>query len=192
MDWSRSVSPGTRSVRPRASAYCTCGGRVAAEPVLHGGGQERGRRSGTENVAGAVGLALALELATAERASRAAELTERRDQLIHGILTEVPGAILTGALPGTDAAGMPTRLPNSASFCFPGTNGEAICWSWSGAGFSAPAAHACAAGSTEPSHVLLALGYDPATAHTAVRFTLSTPISAEEVGETVRAISQAL
>ena len=92
--------------------------RIPLEPVLHGGGQERERRSGTENVAGAVGLARALELAEAERADAAERVSGMRDDLISGVLERVPNARLTGH---------PThRLPGTASFTFAGVNGETV------------------------------------------------------------------
>ena len=92
--------------------------RYTVEPILHGGGQERGRRSGTENVAGVVALATALELSQSEVEAKARQIAALRDQLITGVLSSAQGALLTGH--PTD------RLPNSASFCFPGTSGEAV------------------------------------------------------------------
>jgi len=135
------------------------------EPLLYGGGQQRGRRSGTEDVAGAVGLATALDLAVADR-TRADGLARARDALVARVRTAVPGAILTGPEPGPD------RLPNHASFCFPGTNGETVLLELDRAGVSCSSGSACAAGDDEPSPVLLALGIDPAVARTAVRLTL--------------------
>jgi len=155
-------------------------GRLHAEPVLHGGGQERGRRSGTENVAGAVGLARALEIATASLFERMQRLSALRDELIRGVLSAVPDAVLTGH---------PTqRLPGSASFCFPGTSGEAVLLQLEERGILCSSGSACAAGSDDPSHVLLAMGVAPAIAQTAVRFTLSDAITAEQVATTVRAV----
>ena len=158
-------------------------GRVATEPVLHGGGQERGRRSGTENVAGAVGLATALELAEVSRLERAARLSSLRDELIRGVLSGVPGAMLTGH---------PTeRLPGNASFCFPGTSGEAVLLQLEQRGILCSSGSACAAGSDEPSHVLLAVGIAAEVAQTAVRFTLSDPITSEQIAEVSRKVREA-
>ncbi|HSU70652.1 MAG TPA: cysteine desulfurase family protein, partial [Micrococcaceae bacterium] len=92
--------------------------RVAAEPVVHGGGQERGSRSGTENVAFAVALATALELAEAHRAGAAERVAALRETFIAEVLDRVPGALLTGH--------RVQRLPSIASFCFPGTSGESV------------------------------------------------------------------
>ncbi|MDQ0735377.1 cysteine desulfurase family protein [Arthrobacter agilis] len=157
------------------------------EPVLHGGGQERGRRSGTENVAGAVGLARALELAQGSLPGVAVTAATARDAFIAAVLQGVPGAILTG-----DAE---HRLPNLASFCFPGVNGEAVLLELERRGVVCSSGSACAAGSTEPSAVLLALGLDEETASTAVRlsWTQGTPegdleVAAQAVVASVRAV----
>jgi len=158
-------------------------GRLLAEPVLHGGGQERGRRSGTENVAGAVGLAKALELATVGLAGRAARLSAVRDGLIAGVLAAVPGAFLTGH--ATE------RLPGNASFCFVGMSGEAILLQLEERGVICSSGSACAAGRDEPSHVLLAMGVAPEMARTAVRFTLSDSVTMASVPETVAAVRAA-
>jgi len=157
--------------------------RIPTEPILHGGGQERGRRSGTENVAGAVGLAKAVKLATANLAERMTHLSALRDELIRGILTGVPSAILTGH---------PTnRLPNNASFCFPGTSGEAILLQLEERGILCSSGSACAAGRDEPSHVLLAMGVPPEVAQTAVRLSLPDALGAESVPETIVAVRSA-
>ena len=145
-------------------------GRVPLEPLLHGGGQERGRRSGTENVAGAVGLAVALELADAERPAVAARVGALTARFITGVLTTVPQAKLTG-----DPA---QRLPGTASFTFAGTSGEAVLLELERRGVISSSGSACAAGSDEPSHVLLACGVAPEVAQTSVRFTFGrTPLS---------------
>jgi cysteine desulfurase len=133
------------------------------EPLLHGGGQERGQRSGTEDVAGAVALATALRLARDESRDVAAAAAGR-DALIRGIESRVAGAFLTGS--------RDHRIPNHASFCFPGTAGEAVLLELERRGIACSSGSACAAGTDEPSPVLLALGIAPEVAQTAVRFTL--------------------
>ncbi len=138
--------------------------RIPLEPVIHGGGQERERRSGTENVAGAVGLARALELADAERVDAAARVSAMRDELITGVLERVPTARLTG-----DPI---HRLPGTASFTFAGVGGETVLLELERRGIITSSGSACAAGSDEASHVLLALGVDADEARTAVRITL--------------------
>ncbi|MBC7724736.1 MAG: cysteine desulfurase [Burkholderiaceae bacterium] len=162
--------------------YLRRGTRV--EPVLHGGGQERGRRSGTENVAGAVGLAVALGLAEAARADRAAASTLLRDGFIARVLARVPGARLTGH--------PLDRLPGNASFCFPGLSGEAVLLELERRGVVCSSGSACAAGRDEPSHVLLALGLDGPTAQTAVRFTLSTETTGVELEAAADALSESV
>jgi len=150
---------------PKGTGALAVRGRVPLEPLLHGGGQERGRRSGTENVAGAVALATALELAEAERVEASARVSALRDAFIARVLASVPGAVLTG-----DPV---RRLPGTASFTFAGTSGEAVLLELERRGVVSSSGSACAAGSDEPSHVLVAMGVAPEVAQTAVRFTFS-------------------
>jgi len=137
-------------------------GRIPLEPLLHGGGQERDRRSGTENVAGAVGLAVALELAEAERLDATARVAAVRDAFVARVLALIPEARLTGHAS--------RRLPGTASFTFSGVSGEAVLLELERRGIVSSSGSACAAGSDEPSHVLLALGVAPEVAQTSVRF----------------------
>lgn len=149
---------------PQGTGVLAVRGRIPLEPVIHGGGQERGRRSGTENVAGAVALAVALELAEAEREERAHIARRETASFIARVLELVPEAALTGH---------PTRrLPATASFTFAGTSGEAVLLELERRGVVSSSGSACAAGSDEPSHVLVALGIDRDIARTSVRFTL--------------------
>jgi cysteine desulfurase len=155
--------------------------RVGVEPVLHGGGQERGWRSGTENVAGAVGMAAAVRAAENERVLASARVTAVRDRFIAEVLRQVPGALLTGH---------PTRrLPTIASFCFPGTSGEAVLLELEQRGVVSSSGSACAAGSDEPSHVLTAIGIDPAIAQTAVRFGLASTTTDENMVDVATALA---
>ena len=157
---------------------------VAIEPVLHGGGQERGRRSGTENVAGAVGLAAALQLASIEREQRMQRLSSLRDDFISKMLAAVPTSILTGH---------PVhRLPGSASFCFPGTSGEAVLLYLEEHSIICSSGSACAAGNDAPSHVLIAMGIEPQVAQTAVRFTLNDEITADQLSAVVETTRDAV
>ena len=171
---------------PKGTGVLAVRGRVPLEPLLHGGGQERGRRSGTEDVAGAVGFATALELAEAERAESAARVTALRDRFIAQVLAAVPSARLTG-----DPV---HRLPATASFTFAGTSGEAVLLELERRGVVSSSGSACAAGSDEPSHVLLAMGVPAQIAQTAVRFTfphsLRAPLDAvaEAVAASVAAV----
>ena len=158
-------------------------GGVAVEPLLHGGGQERGRRSGTEDVAAAVALATALKLATSELASNTAHLREMQAELIRGVQSKIPTAILTGH---------PTqRLPGNVSFCFPDVSGEAMLLALEERGVQCSSGSACAAGRDEPSHVLLAMGYSREIAQTAVRFSFGPSVTTAEVYELLEVITAA-
>ncbi|TFD29058.1 cysteine desulfurase family protein [Cryobacterium cryoconiti] len=158
--------------------------RIAVEPVLHGGGQERGRRSGTENVPGALALATALRLAEAERAEAAPRIIALRDAFIATVLAGTPSARLTGH---------PTeRLPGTASFVFPGTSGEAVLLELEARGIVCSSGSACAAGSDEPSHVLTALGYPAEVAQTAVRFTLASTTTAADAAHAAASVEGAV
>ncbi len=142
-------------------------------PQMHGGGQERGRRSGTENVAGIVGLAIALRLAQEEREAYNAHCLRLRDRLIAGILERIPSARLNGH---------PTRrLPNNAHFCFEHVDGESILVGLDQQGICASGGSACTAGALEPSHVLIAMGVPPEVARGAVRFTVGRQNTPEQI-----------
>ncbi|WP_076680267.1 cysteine desulfurase family protein [Microbacterium sp. RU33B] len=172
---------------PKGVGALAVRGRIPLEPLLHGGGQERGRRSGTEDVAGAVGLAVALELAESERLDDAARLAALRDAFTARVLSLVPSARMTG-----DPR---HRLPATASFTFAGTSGEAVLLELERRGIVSSSGSACAAGSDEPSHVLLAMGVSPEVAQTAVRFTFphkmqgSPDAIADAVAASVAAVS---
>ena len=169
---------------PKGTGLLYLKGRLTIEPVLHGGGQERGRRSGTESVAGAVALAKALQLAEASRPESAQRLSQLRDDFIAAVLSSVPTAILTG-----DPV---RRLPGCASFCFPGTSGEAVLLYLEQHEIICSSGSACAAGADRPSHVLLAMGLAPEVAQTAVRFTLSEGTTADELGVVAQTIRDAI
>ena len=143
------------------------------EPLLYGGGQEFGHRSGTQNVAGIAGFAAAVTATSARLGSRALALAQSRDALIARVLAEVPGAELTG-----DAA---ERLPGHASFVVAGVSGESLLVALDAAGVAASSGSACAAGKDEPSPALLAMGLNAELAQTALRFTLFQPLSDELV-----------
>ncbi|MBG6057871.1 cysteine desulfurase [Cryobacterium sp. MP_M5] len=158
--------------------------RLVIEPLVHGGGQERGTRSGTENVAGAVALAVALGLAEQERVAASERVTGLRDAFIATVLAGTSAARLTGH--------PSARLPGSASFVFPGTSGEAVLLELEQRGIVCSSGSACAAGSDEPSHVLTALGLPAEEALTAVRFTLASGTTAAEAGQAAAAVQDAV
>lgn len=155
---------------------------AAIEPLIHGGGQERERRSGTENVAGAVGLARALQLAESERSPELVAATAaRRDALIGSVVERVPGAELTGH---------PTnRLPAHASFVVPGIGGEPLLVALDDQGVLASSGSACAAGRDDPSPVLLAMGYDPDVARTAIRLTWGVSTTQDDLDRAVELLA---
>jgi len=148
-------------------------------PAITGGGHERGRRAGTVNVAGIVGLATALRLAQESRESENARLRRLRDRLIQGILERVPEARLTGH---------PTeRLPHHASFAFRGISGEELMLALDVEGIAASTGSACTSGRPEPSEVLLAMGLPHEWAVGSLRLTLGKSNTEEDI-ETVLAV----
>lgn len=173
---------------PKGIGAAAIRGRLPVEPLIHGGGQENGRRSGTENVAFAVALATALELADAEREAAAGRIAKLRDAFIARVLGAREEVLLTG--PGVETPG--ERLPGHASFCFPGISGESVLLDLEQRGVVASSGSACAAGSDEPSHVLTALGIPAEVAQTAVRFTLGPGVTAEQMDTAAHAVEQVL
>jgi cysteine desulfurase len=158
-------------------------------PVLwqqHGGGQENTRRGGTENTPGIVGLAAALHLATAEMAERNAHARTLRDLLIDGLLERIPDARLNGH---------PTeRLPNNVNISFGGVEGETLLLNLDMAGIAASSGSACSTGSTEPSHVLTAIGLTPDVARGSLRLTVGKDTTQSDVehalGVTVETVAR--
>lgn len=142
-------------------------------PLLHGGGQQRALRAGTQDVAGAAAFAAAAIAAEAERESEAARLRVLRDRLIHGIRTLVPDARLLG-----DPI---DRLPGNAHVLFPDAAGETLLFLLDMAGVAVSTGSACQAGVAEPSHVVLALGLDDRAARSVLRFSLGRTSSAADV-----------
>jgi len=142
--------------------YVRKGTRIAT--VQTGGGQEKGRRTGTENVAGVVALGLAMRIASQRRATESARQAALRDRIIDVVLARVPDAVLTGH--------RTERLPNNASFVFPGTDGSQLVVALDLEGFAVSSGSACTSGDTEPSNVILALGIDHETAKGSLRVTV--------------------
>jgi cysteine desulfurase len=134
------------------------------EPLMHGGSQDRGRRPGTENVAYAVGLAKAAELAIAEHEGESARLRVMRDKLESAIMARVPDAVIHGK--GAE------RAPHVVNVSVPGTDSESLLMALDLRGIAASGGSACQSGSVSPSHVLLALGVRPELASAAVRMSL--------------------
>jgi cysteine desulfurase len=153
---------------------------------ISGGGQERQRRSGTENVAGAVALATALSLAQAEREHFAGTTRALRDRLLDGLLAACPDARLNGPRPGRLPEQLPERLPHNLHLCFPGVEGEAVVRALDERGVECSAGAACTSTTWEPSHVLLAMAVPLELAIGSVRLTLSPEVTAEQVDYVIR------
>ena len=140
--------------------------------IIEGGAQERGKRAGTENVPGIVGMAAALKEAVANIDKNTAYVKELRDMLIDG-LKDIPHARLNGD--------REKRLPGNTNFCFEGVEGESMLLLLDMKGIEASSGSACTSGSLDPSHVLLAIGLPHEVAHGSLRMTLSEYNTKEEV-----------
>lgn len=149
--------------------------------LMHGGAQERGRRAGTENVAGAVGLSVALKEACSSMEERSARIAGLRDRLIDGAL-KIERTRLNG-----DRV---KRLPGNVSLCFEGIEGESLLLMLDLKGICTSSGSACTSGSVDPSHVLLALGLPPETARGSLRFSFSDQNTEEEVDTILEILPQ--
>ena len=154
---------------------------IALTNLIEGGAQEKGKRAGTENVAGVVGLAAALQEATDNLEGNMKKVSALRDKLIKG-LSVIPHSILNG-----DKA---SRLPGNVHFCFEGIEGESLLLLLDEFGVEASSGSACTSGSLDPSHVLLAIGHPHEIAHGSLRLTLSEYTTEEEVDYALEAIPQ--
>lgn len=155
--------------------YCRKGIRLPS--YIMGGAQEKGRRAGTENVAGIVGLGAAIELTTEQLEENRAKMTALRDRLMTGIQARISEVKLNGH---------PTnRLPNNVNFSFKYIEGESILLMLDMNGIAASSGSACTSGSLDPSHVLLALGLPHEIAHGSVRLTLGDETTEEDIDYTI-------
>ncbi|WP_410591369.1 cysteine desulfurase family protein [Amycolatopsis sp. lyj-23] len=146
---------------------------VPCTPLLHGGGQERNVRSGTLDVPAIVSFATAVRSSVATRAEYAKRVEELRDGLVEAVRREVPDAVLNG--------GDGERLPSHAHFTFPGCAGDSLLMLLDAKGIECSTGSACTAGVAQPSHVLLAMGADPAAARGSLRFSLGHTSTAADV-----------
>ena len=149
--------------------------------LIEGGAQERGKRAGTENVAGIAAMAAALKEANGKMAENAARLTKMRDRLIQG-LREIPHSALNG-----DAE---QRLPGNVSFCFEGIEGESLLLLLDDKGICASSGSACTSGSLDPSHVLLAIGRVHDVAHGSLRLSLAEDITEADVDYIIQTVKE--
>lgn len=140
--------------------------------LIHGGGQEKGRRAGTENVPAIVGLARAVEDACADIPAKIERITAIRDRIIDGILSSVPAARLNG--------GIKHRLAGNINISFLGVEGESLLLMLDMNGICASSGSACTSGSLDPSHVLLSLGLPHEVAHGSMRLSIADPITMED------------
>ena len=155
---------------------------VKIRSFVHGGGQERKRRAGTENVPGIVGLGAAVKRAADTMAERTGKETELRDYLINRVLDEIPHCRLNGH--------RTKRLPNNANFSFRFIEGESLLIKLDMKGICGSSGSACTSGSLDPSHVLLAIGLPHEIAHGSLRLTLNEDITKEEIDYVVDSLKE--
>lgn len=168
---------------PRGVGALIMDRRVDLVPLVHGGGQEQGLRGGTENLAGIVGFGKAAALAKAELAERATHARGLRDALETGVRK------LTGV---TIFSGAAERLPNTLQFGLPGIDGEWLVMELDKRGIAVSSGSACHSGSGEPSHVLTAMGYEPAIAKGALRISFGMGNTSQDVEAVLKALQEIL
>lgn len=169
---------------PKGTGFLYIRDGVRTASFIHGGGQEMGRRAGTENVPGIAGIGAAAELAMRKMSERIYRETRLRDYLIHEIASRIPGAWLNGD--------RYARLPNNVNFSFEGIEGETLLLLLDAKDICASAASACSTGSAEPSHVLTAIGRDEKLAFGSLRMTLGEATTAEDVRTAADAVAESV
>lgn len=167
---------------PKGTGFLYIRDGVKTASFIHGGGQEKGRRAGTENVPGIVGIGKAAELAMRSMSERIYRETRLRDALILEIEHRIPGAVLNGD--------RHARLPNNVNFSFEGIEGETLLLLLDANEICASAASACSTGSTEPSHVLTAIGRSRELALGTLRLTLGAETTRQEAAYTVKVLEE--
>lgn len=165
---------------PKQSGILYIKAGVTLTPLIQGGGQERDLRSGTENVAGAIGFGTALELTQKMRRDETARLQKLQKQFIEQLQNAVPQAVINGS--------RKYRLPNNVHVTIPGRDNERLLIQLDEAGIMAAAGSACSASSEEPSHVLRAIGLSDADARSSLRFTMGRQTTSEMIGRTTRVL----
>lgn len=155
---------------------------VQIQPLIHGGGHERGMRPGTENIPGIVGLGKACQIAEENLEKNMEYVSSLRDQLIEGVLGKIEQSYLNGH---------PTkRLPNNANFRFTGIEGESLVLQLDAKGINASTGSACSSKKLEPSHVLMAIGLKEVDAHGSLRISLGTENTPQDIDYTIDAIEE--
>lgn len=157
---------------------------VDMEPLLVGGGQEKGRRAGTENVAAIVGFGRAAELASAELVQRQEHCQALREHLERRLVADIPRVVIF--------AHETERLPNTTFMAVPGIDGETLLMALDQAGFAVSSGSACGTGDVEPSHVLLAMGVEPQLARGAIRISLGRESRREDLDRFVEGLREQL
>ena len=155
---------------------------VDMEPLLHGGGHEKGRRAGTENVAAIVGFGKAAELAANELADRQSHMQELLGYLEEQLITDIPGLKIFGQ--------QAKRLPNTTFFAVPGLDGETLLMALDQADLAVSSGSACGTGDVEPSHVLLAMGIEAGLARSAVRVSTGKDTSRDEIDHFAKCLKE--
>ena len=153
--------------------------KVPLTNIIEGGAQERGKRAGTENLPGIVGMVVALKDAVSNIEKSSAKVTTLRDRLIEG-LSKIEHSVLNGA--------SENRLPGNVNFCFEGIEGESLLLLLDAKGIAASSGSACTSGSLDPSHVLLAIGRPHEVAHGSLRLTIAEDITEEQIDYMVKEI----
>lgn len=157
---------------------------IKLSPQVRGGGQERGLRSGTENVAGIVGFSKALSLASENQKTVAKDIKKLQDQFVSEITKAVPSAVINGS--------RKYRLPNNIHLTFPGTDNERLMMELDERGIMCAIGSACSASSDEPSHVLKAIGLSDAAAQSSLRFTLGSSTTEADIHFTTKTLKDLL
>nr|MCR5584427.1 aminotransferase class V-fold PLP-dependent enzyme [Lachnospiraceae bacterium] len=167
---------------PKGIGFLYIRNGIKITSLIHGGSQEKGRRGGTQNTPGIVGMGKAVELAAKRLQERAAKETALRDHLIDRVLAEIPYTKLNGH--------RTTRLSNNANFSFRFIEGESLLIMLDQKGICGSSGSACTSGSLDPSHVLLAIGLPHEIAHGSLRLTVSDENTMEEIDYTVEALKK--
>lgn len=166
---------------PKGVGFLYCRKGIRLTNLIDGGAQERGKRAGTENVPGILGMAAALKEANANMEKNAAHMSAMRDRLIAG-LKEIPHSALNG-----DAI---KRLPGNVNFCFEGIEGESLLLLLDDKGICASSGSACTSGSLDPSHVLLAIGRVHDVAHGSLRLSIGEDVTEEEIDYMIASVKE--
>lgn len=175
---------GSKIYGPKQSGVLFVKSGVVLEPLIDGGGQERGLRSGTENLAGAAGFAKALELAAEMRRDESQRLKMLQQHWYEQLAGKIPQVVINGS--------KSHRLPNNIHLSLPGADNERLLFALDDAGVAAAAGSACSASSQTPSTVLTALGLDDATARSSIRFTMGRATTVGEVDTAIGCLKAAI